>query len=41
MSLLQAIAAIWLLAALAYLLAMLYLWVRNRMEQTKPTDGSR
>ena len=41
MSLLQVIASIWLLAGLAYLLALLYLWTRERMRGSRPGDASR
>lgn len=39
MTLLRVIAGIWLLAALAYLLALIYLWARSRMRPSQTPEA--
>lgn len=39
MSLLQVIAAVWLLAAIAYLAAMAFMWIRKSLSAGKDDAG--
>lgn len=41
MTLLRVIADIWLLAALAYLLALIYLWARSRIKSDQTPEAKR